>query len=121
MATISKLASHLKELIKLLKEEKEALINNDGEKIAELVETKNNYIEKLGEFKGLNMEDNEEIIALAKEIDSLQEVNLTMTRQALSYHNTILESIAKNVQTNNTYSAKGNYDSKDINIIDQSI
>lgn len=121
MATVSKLANHLKDLLKLLKEEKEALIHNDGEKIAELVETKNNYIEKLGEFKGLDMEKNEEIIALSKEIDSLQEINLLMTKQALSYQNAILESIAKNVQTKNTYSSKGNYDSKDVNIIDQSI
>lgn len=121
MATVSKLANHLKELIKLLKEEREALINNDGEKIAELVEIKNNYIEKLGEFKGMDMASNEEIMALAKEIDSLQEVNLLMTKQALSYQNVMLESMAKNVQTNNTYSSKGNYDSKDINIIDQSI
>ena len=121
MATVSKLASNLKELIKLLKEEKEALIKNDGEKIAKLVETKSNYIEMLVEFKGLKMENNEEIIALVREIDSLQEVNLLMTKQALSYQNAILESIAKNVRTNNTYSSKGNYDSKDINIIDQSI
>lgn len=121
MTTVSKLASHLKELIKLLKEEREALIKNDGEKIAELVEIKNNYIEKLGEFKGLDMGEDEEIITLAKEIDSLQEINLLMTKQALSYQNVMLESIAKNVQTKNTYSPKGNYDSKDINIIDQQI
>lgn len=105
----------------LLREEKEALINNDGEKIAELVEAKNNYIEKLSEFKGLEMEKNQEIIVLSKEIDSLQEINLLMTKQALSYQNAILESIAKNVKRANTYSSKGNYDSEDINIIDQSV
>lgn len=121
MATVGELANHLKEWIKLLKEEKEALIQNDGEKITELVDIKNNYIEKLGTFKGLDMENNEEIIALSKEIDSLQEINLLMTKQALSYQNAILESIAKNVKATNTYSPKGNYDSKDINIIDQSI
>src|SRR5699024_416700 len=112
MATVYKLTTHLKNLIKLLKEEKEALLKNDGEKISELVETKNKYIEKLAEFKGLDMENNEEIIALVAEIDSLQEVNLLMTRQALSYQNVMLESIAKNVQATNTYSSKGNYDSK---------
>lgn len=121
MASISELIRLLQDLLKILRDEKQALINNDGEKIAQLVDIKNNYIKKLGQFQALDAGKNQEVLDLVKEIDSLQETNLLMTKQALAYQNALLESISKNVKTSNTYSSKGNYDSKDINIIDQSI
>lgn len=40
MATIQELISNLKFILKLLYEEKEALLHNDGNKVAEILENK---------------------------------------------------------------------------------
>lgn len=123
MSSIYEFVNHLKLIIKLLQEEKQTLLYSDGHKVAEIVELKNNYIEKLSEFKGLDIEDNKKAMMLIEEINSLQEVNLLLTKQALAFQNTLLESIAKNVQNlSNTYSAKGNYESKSsISLVDHSV
>ena len=123
MSTVVELCNHLKKVIKLLIEEKEALIQNDGGKIIEIVKSKNKHIEKLSQFSGLDIIDNEKAINLIKEINSLQEVNLLLTRQALSYQDVLLDSIAQSVQNaSNTYSAKGSYeDSDNINLIDKKV
>lgn len=123
MSTVVELCNHLKKVIKLLNEEKEALIQNDGGKIIEIVKLKNKYIEKLSQFSGLDIIENEKAINLIQEINSLQEVNLLLTRQALSYQDVLLDSISQSVQNaSNTYSAKGNYeDSNNINLIDKKV
>ena len=123
MSTVLELCNHLKKIIKLLNEEKEALIHNDGNKIIELVELKNKHIEKLSQFSGLDILENEKSINLIKEINSLQEVNLLLTQQALSYQDVLMESISKNVQnSSNTYSAKGGYEGKsDVNLINKKV
>jgi len=115
--------NHLKTIIKLLKEEKQCLIHSDGNKVAEIVEFKNKLVEKLPEFKGLDIKNNKKAMTLIEEINSLQEINLLLTKQALAFQNTLLESIAKNVQSmSNTYSAKGNYESNSpISLVNQSI
>lgn len=123
MSTVVELCSHLKKIIKLLKEEKEALVKNDGAKIVEIVEMKNKLIEKLSQFSGLDIVENEKSISLIREINSLQEVNLLLTKQALSYQEVLLESISQNVHNNsNTYSAKGSYDStNEVNLINKKV
>lgn len=123
MSTVVELCSHLKKIIKLLNEEKEALVKNDGAKIVEIVEMKNKHIEKLSQFSGLDIVGNEKSISLIREINSLQEVNLLLTKQALSYQEVLMESISKNVQNNsNTYSAKGSYDStNEVNLINKKV
>lgn len=123
MPSLNELYNQLKSIIKLLHEEKEALLHNEGFKIAEIVEVKNSYIEKLSLFKGIEIEKNEKAMGFIKEINSLQEVNLLLTNQALSFQNVLLESIAKNVRSmSNTYSAKGNYESaNNIGLIDHSV
>ena len=115
--------NHLKSTIKLLQEEKQCLIHSDGNKIPEIVELKNKLVEKLSEFKGLDIENNKKAMTLIEEINSLQETNLLLTKQALAFQNTLLESIAKNVQSmSNTYSAKGNYESNSpISLVNQSV
>jgi hypothetical protein len=117
------LIKNLKELIKILYDEKEALLNSDGHKVAEIVEGKKQYIEKLASYKGIKIEENSKILNLVEEINSLQEINLLLTKQALSYQEVLLDSIARNVQAlTHTYSNKGNYDSSNsINLIDQSV
>lgn len=123
MGSIQELISDLKGLLKTLYEEKEVLLQSDGHRIAEIVEIKNDFIEKLAKYKGIEFEKNQKVIEIIEEINSLQEVNLLLTKQALSYQDVLLESISKNIKNmSNTYSAKGNYDSKnDVSLIDQSV
>jgi hypothetical protein len=123
MATVMELIGLLKSLIKLLQIEKDALINNDGNKVAEIVEKKNEYIEKLKEFKGIEAANNEKVLSLVEEINSLQETNLLLTKQAIGYQEMLMESIAKNLKNvSNTYTSKGGYEkSSNINFIDQSV
>ena len=123
MGSIQELISDLKGLLKTLYEEKEVLLQSDGHRIAEIVEIKNDFIEKLAKYKGIEFEKNHKVIEIIEEINSLQEVNLLLTKQALSYQDVLLESISKNIKNmSNTYSAKGNYDSKnDVSLIDQSV
>lgn len=123
MGSIQELISDLKGLLKTLYEEKEVLLQSDGHRIAEIVEIKNDFVEKLAKYKGIEFEKNQKVIGIIEEINSLQEVNLLLTKQALSYQDVLLESISKNIKNmSNTYSAKGNYDSKnDVSLIDQSV
>lgn len=120
---MKKLKKHLNSIIELLKLEKEVLIKDDKEKIEEIINKKNQYIEDLEEFKGIDMEKDDSVIKLIKEINQLQQTNLLLTEQALSYQNLILDSISKNIKsTSNTYSSKGNYESKSkASLIDESI
>ena len=117
------LINNLKNIISLLQQEKKALVNNDVDKVTEIVNKKNEQIEKLGAFKGMDVENFKEAMDLIEEIDSMQELNLLLTKQALSYQNAVLESISQNINNfANTYSSKGTYENTDsINIIDQSV
>ena len=114
---------HLNSIIDILKEEKDALIQGDGNKIIEIVESKNQYIDTISEFKGLKLEEDRSIMGLIEEIDSLQELNLLLTNQALSFQNALLESISIGLSTaSNTYSQKGNYEgTKNIGLVDHSV
>jgi hypothetical protein len=113
----------------LLEEEKEALIHNDASKISELVEKKNEYVEVLSPYSlsqndvMLTEGEKSQLVKLVEEINSVQETNLLLTKQALSYQNSLLEAISKNIQnTSNTYSAKGDYQkSNNIGLIDQEV
>ena len=117
------LINNLKNIISLLDEEKKALVNNDVDKVTEIVNKKNQLIEKLGAFKGMDVENSKEAMDLIGRIDSMQELNLLLTKQALSYQNAVLESISQNINNlSNTYSSKGTYENaNNINIIDQSV
>lgn len=148
MAVVNELYNTLKTLLKLLQEEKEALLHNDAIKVAEIVDKKNEIIEKLTQIR-----DNETsphpsdviptemavnctpelipteytkvggspLLDMVQEINTLQETNLLLTKQSLSFQNILLESIAKNLQSmSNTYSSKGSYEkTNNIGLIDQ--
>ena len=120
---MAELMDELRSLNKLLEEEKQALIQNDGDKVGEIVMTKEEYINRLSQFKGIDIENNKEVMKLIEEINSLQELNLLLTKQALSYQKSILESISKNInKLANTYSSKGSYEKENsVNLIDQSL
>ena len=123
MATITDLTQVLKSLKNLLYDEKEALLKNDGHKIAEIVELKSDLIEELKKLNGIDVSSSESVLELVKEIDSIQETNLLLTKQAIGYQEMLIESIAKNVNNlSNTYSPKGGYQAENkVNFIDQSI
>ena len=132
MTSSKDLYNHLDSLLKLLQEEKEALIHNDVVKVSKIVEKKNEYIEKLAVSSTI-LEEAKDVIPstvevspllqLINEIKIIQETNLLLTKQSLSYQNGLLESISKSIQnTSNTYSAKGNYQRiNNIGLIDQEV
>ena len=117
------LNNHLKIIYNLLIKERVALINNDVEKISEIVEQKNEQIEELKKYKGVGIKNFKEVANLIEEINSMQELNLLLTNQALSYQNALLESISHSVNNIiNTYSSNGKYETKNnMSIIDQSV
>lgn len=123
MGSHQDLARHLNEIITLLKEEKEALIQSDGIRVGEIVDKKNRSIEGLSYFKGIDLEGSNNIMELIGEIDSLQELNLLLTKQALGFQNALLESISKNLKDHSaTYSSKGSYQAgENAGLVDQSV
>lgn len=123
MASVQDLNNHLKQIVTLLNEEKQALLQNQGDKIFKIIESKNTLIEGLSQFSGIDIGKNEKLINLVEEISSLQEINLLLTKQAISYQDMLLESISQNIQSNsNTYSAKGSYEStNDMNLINKKV
>lgn len=120
---LSSLLEMLETIYDLLEKEKDALIHNDVDKISEIVEKKVVQIEKLEEHKGIDTNNNQEVVKLIKEINSLQELNMLMTRQAMSHQNVLLDNISKNIYNlTNTYSSQGKYEStNNVTIIDQSV
>lgn len=112
---------HLESILKLLKEEEKVLIKNDGDALFEIIEKKDKYIKDLEKYKGIDLED-ESIMDLIGEIDSLQELNLLLTRQALSFQENFLDSLSKAAKNSNTYSNIGNYEKNDsVNIIEKDV
>lgn len=123
MTRIGELLILLKELKTLLFDEKEALLKNDGDRIAEIVEIKIELLEEVKKFKDIDASRDEKLLELVEEINSIQKTNLLLTQQAIGYQEMLIESIAKNAKNfSNTYSSKGGYDTnKNINFIDHSI
>ncbi|MDR7869617.1 MAG: hypothetical protein RIN55_02070 [Tissierellaceae bacterium] len=123
MSNIKGLIKHLEIILNLLKKEKVALTNNDVDMVSEIMDRKSEQIKELEKYKGLDFQNFKEATDLIEEINSLQELNLLLTKQALSYQDAILESISKNLNNfSNTYSNKGTYETKNnISIIDHSV
>ena len=117
------LISLLKTMENLLIKERSALIGNDVEEISKIVNKKNEIIKQMHAYKGMDIKNFKEAMDLIEEINSMQELNLLLTKQALSFQNALLESISKNLNNfSNTYSSKGAYEKmNNINIIDQSV
>lgn len=123
MKTLNSLIAILKKIFGILEQEKLALINNDGVKVAELVEKKIEIIEEVEQLGIKNALDDSRVIHLIEQIDELQETNLLLTKQALKYQEVMMESIAKNLSSKSgTYEQKDSYNKEQsINFIDQSV
>lgn len=99
----------LTEFVDLLKNEKEALIHNEAEKVVEIVTQKQTFLEVLETLTPDSFDDASLKEPLA-EIKQLQETNLLLTKTALQFQETVLKAITKTVKSSgNTYSKKGYY------------
>lgn len=118
-----KLQVALRELLKVLTEEKKVLITNDAVSLEKIVAKKNELIQKIETEKHLGVVADDEVRRMGAEIQRLQEINQLLTKQALGYQEEILKSLAKNNTSKfNTYSAKGNINTKnEVSIVDQSV
>lgn len=110
MQEILLLKKQLNKLVELLKSEKEALIKNDGPTVAEIVEKKMSIMEELEKMDMESIGKDEVTGRLVHEIQELQETNLLLTKQALKYHENLMESIVANIgKAGTTYSHDGGY------------
>ncbi len=124
MQKAPELKKTLKELLKILKMEKEALIKNENVEIAKIVERKLELTEMLEKAISGDQKTDDEIRRLGSEIKELQETNTLLTKQALSFQENLIASIAANISNiAQTYSQKGGYTDKNqqSGLIDQEI
>ncbi|MFH5834873.1 hypothetical protein ACHAL6_02195 [Proteiniclasticum sp. C24MP] len=123
MNETGKLQSILRELVHLLEMEKEVLIKSDAASLLKIIEKKNLVMKAVEEEKVKGVIADEEVRTLGKRIERLQETNLLLTKQALTYQEEILKALAKsNTSRFSTYSAKGSYSSeKEVRLVDQSV
>lgn len=115
------LISILENLKDILLDEKEALIQNKGEIIEEIVHKKELILTEVEEAK-IDDENREQLVLLVVEIKELQETNAMLTQQAMEYANTFISAFQKEAQKKSTYSKEGGYETnKSTGILDQSL
>lgn len=119
--TRESLITILEDLKTLLLEEKEALIQNKGQIIEEIVRKKGQIIEEVDAAE-IADQDRDEMLVLIREIKELQETNAMLTEQALNYANTFVSAFQNEAQKQTTYSKEGQYEKKQsTGILDQSL
>lgn len=123
MSDTKRLQGALKDLLKILKEEKEVLVKNDALSLEKIVARKNEIVTIIREEQEKGVLPNEAVRSYAMEIEKLQEVNQLLTRQALSFQEEIFKALSKNTAVkHNTYSKEGSMNrTKEVSIIDQSV
>lgn len=111
----------MEQLKDLLVTEKQVLISNEGAKLIEIIQQKEDIMLKLAAFDQENVEM-DKFDVLSREIKQLQETNLTLTEQSMQFAETMMTYIKKAANQNKTYSKKGTYeDSKKSTLLDQSL
>ena len=123
MNDTKRLQGALKELVKLLQEEKAVLLRNDAAALEKIVAGKNELIPVIRGEQEKGIVPDEAVRAYAQEIEKLQEVNQLLTKQALSFQEEIFKALSKNTAVkHNTYSKEGSLNrTKEVSIIDQSV
>ena len=123
MSDTKRLQGALKDLLKILKEEKEVLVKNDALSLEKIVARKNEIVTIIREEQEKGVLPDEAVRSYALEIEKLQEVNHLLTRQALSFQEEIFKALSKNTAVkHNTYSKEGSMNrTKEVSIIDQSV
>jgi hypothetical protein len=114
--------SLLMDLKETLKREKEALMANDSAAFDNIITEKQVFLLQLEEasFEGCNRVAIENEV---NEIKELQECNVLLTRQAISYHDSILHALSVGMEkSSRTYSKKGQLSpSKNAGLFNQSV
>ncbi|MPM30942.1 hypothetical protein SDC9_77495 [bioreactor metagenome] len=90
-----------------LKREKQALMANDSIAFENIVTAKQDFLSRLEEasFEGCSRVAIEQEVL---EIKELQECNVLLTKQAISYHDSILDALTDGMEkSSRTYSKKG--------------
>lgn len=119
--TRESLINILENLKEILIEEKEALIQNKGHIIEEIVIKKGQIIEEVDAAE-IDDIDRDEMLGLIQEIKELQKTNAMLTQQAMEYANTFISAFQKEAQKKSTYSKEGRYEkNKSTGILDQSL
>lgn len=110
----------LKQLLRLLKKEKKALIKNDGILLEKIIKQKEELIIPLNSIKEI---PNEEETKLLKEIKRIQNDNLLLTKQAIAFNDHFLSAVGSGMKKqNSTYSNNGNLKTQeDIGFINHSM
>jgi hypothetical protein len=123
MSDTKRLQGALKDLLKILKEEKEVRVKNDALSLEKIVARKNEIVTIIREEQEKGVLPDEAVRSYAMEIEKLQEVNQLLTRQALSFQEEIFKALSKNTAVkHNTYSKEGSMNrTKEVSIIDQSV
>ncbi len=113
----------LRELITVLKVEKEVLMKNESGKLMDLVEKKKDLMALINEYSLSGLLVTEELKNLISQMQGLQETNLLLTKQGLSFQENIMKALAKNNTSKySTYSSKGSYQAqKEVKLVDQSV
>ena len=109
MSKTEQVLAKMLELKNLLIEERTVLIQHNGERLVELVQSKEVIMTALSAFDEADI-DIDQLIDTTKEIKELQETNLMLTEQSLSFTEQLVSNIQKNVTKKNTYSKKGTFE-----------
>lgn len=121
MKKTEKVLSLMNELKNYLAEERTVLINNDGNRLLELINAKEEIMIELAQFDESEIEV-EQLKEITFEIKELQETNVLLTEQSISFTDQLVSNIQKNATKKSTYSKKGTFDKTGQNaFIDQSL
>ncbi|MFC6465703.1 flagellar export chaperone FlgN [Marinilactibacillus sp. GCM10026970] len=121
MSKTEQVLAKMIELKEVLSEERAVLIQNDGERLLELISTKEEIMLSLADFDESEIEI-EQLTAITGEIKELQETNLMLTEQSMRFTEQLISSIQKNVTKKNTYSKTGTFEkSGQTAFLDQSL
>lgn len=97
----------LTNFIQLLETEKTALMTNDGEKLIAIVAEKETFVD-LFPTLDFSQTDPAQVEVLVQQIRDLQETNLLLTKQNLSFNEKILQTLSETVKkSGGTYSKQG--------------
>lgn len=121
MSRTEEVLSLMNTLKDYLVEERTVLINHDGERLLELVNAKEETMNALAQYDESEIEI-EQLNGITLEIKSLQETNVLLTEQSISFTDQLVSNIQKNATKKSTYSKKGTFDKTGQNaFIDQSL
>lgn len=121
MTRTEQVLSLMNKLKECLVEERTVLINHDGERLLELVNEKEEIMNALAQFDEADIEI-EQLNKVATEIKALQETNVLLTEQSISFTEQLVSNIQKNATKKNTYSKKGTFEKTgQTTFVDQSL